>query len=469
VPTRNVTAADAGDLSVGGIGTGASPLPRWWLWRWLWPWPGPWRWRWLWDTLGVAFATLLVVYGSIGEAYPTNPADLLPAGTIPPPWPAYLLVGAAGVALLWRHRWPVTVWAFTVVTVSVYALSGYVYGAALVAPTIALYTAVSVSRTWRAVVLGTISIVALLAVGWSPGPFPPLTGPATVVPFEMLVALGLGMATANRRRYIAEIQDRAERAERSRDEEARRRVDSERLRIARELHDVVAHTMATIHVQAAAAAHVLVDPPPQAAEAIAAIRAASKDGLRELRSILDVLRQADDQDPVEPTPSLGELDVLVGTVRRAGLPTEVSIVGDLPPLPPAVDVAAYRIIQESLTNTVRHAGPATARIELAVVGGYLRVEVSDTGVGAGQPRPAGHGLIGMRERAASVGGTLDVRTGPTGGFLVRAVLPVSLGSEREVSPAARRPEPPDLGHPDQGFPDQGRPDEAQGRVDQVAP
>jgi signal transduction histidine kinase len=386
-----------------------------------------WRSRPVWDGLGVATATALIVLGSLGESYPTNPADQLPPGASPPPWPVYLLVAAAGIALAWRRRWPIGVWAFTVVTVSVYSVLGYVYGAALIAPAIALYTAVSLGRTRRAVVLGTVSIVVLMAVGGVLGPFPPLGGPVTVVPFEMLVAVGMGMATANRRAYIAEIQDRAERAERTRDEEARRRVDSERLRIARELHDVVAHTMATINVQASAAAHVLVDPPPEAAEAIAAIRAASKEGLRELRTILNVLRQADDRDPVQPTPGLGQLDVLLGTVRRAGLATEVRVVGELPPLPPAVDVAAYRIIQESLTNVLRHAGTATARVELAVRDGRLSVYVGDTGVGGGHRSggaPTGHGLIGMRERAASFGGTLEAGPGPSGGFDVLATLPV---------------------------------------------
>jgi signal transduction histidine kinase len=391
-----------------------------------------WRSRSLWDGLGVATATALIVLGSLGESYPTNPADMLPPGANPPPWPAYLLVTAAGVSLAWRRRWPVGVWAFTVVTVSVYSMLGYVYGAALIAPTIALYEAVSLVRARRAIVLGTVSIVVLMAVGGVLGPYPPLGGPVTVVPFEMLVAVGMGLATANRRRYIAEIQDRAERAERTRDEEARRRVDTERLRIARELHDVVAHTMATINVQAAAAAHVLVDPPPEAAGAIAAIRAASKEGLRELRAILNVLRQADDQDPVQPTPGLGQLDVLVGTVRRAGLATEVRFAGELPPLPPAVDVAAYRIIQESLTNVLRHAGPATATVELAVRDGRLCVHVGDTGVGDSH-RPGGarggHGLIGMRERVAAVGGTLDAGPGPSGGFDVRATLPVDVRQE----------------------------------------
>jgi signal transduction histidine kinase len=257
-----------------------------------------------------------------------------------------------------------------------------------------------------------------------------------VVPFELLVALGMGMATANRRAYIAEIQDRAERAERSRDEEARRRVDSERLRIARELHDIVAHTMATISVQAAAAAHVLVDPPTEAAEAIAAIRSASKEGLRELRTILNVLRQADDRDPVQPTPGLDQLDVLVGTVRRAGLATDVRIEGEVPPLPPAVDVAAYRIIQESLTNVLRHAGPATATVALAVADGCLSVRISDSGTGSPHRSGdglTGHGMIGMRERAASVGGRFEAGPAAQGGFVVSALLPIA-GRAEPVTP-----------------------------------
>lgn len=379
------------------------------------------------DGLGVTTAIALVVGGSIGESYPTNPADQLPPGASPPPWPMYLLVGAAGIALVWRRRWPIGVWAFTVVTVSLYSVLGGVYGAALIAPTIALYSAVSLGRTRRAVVLGTVSVVVLMAVGGVLGPFPPLGGPVTVVPFEMLGAVGLGLAASNRRAYIAEIQDRAERAERSRDEEARRRVDTERLRIARELHDIVAHTMATINVQAAAAAHVLVDPPPEAAEAIAAIRSASKEGLRELRTILNVLRQADDRDTAQPTPGLGQLDLLVGTVRRAGLATEVRVTGELPVLPPAVDTAAYRIIQESLTNALRHAGPAIATVELEVRDGRVLLRVGDTGIGPQRrsgAAPTGHGLIGMRERAASIGGTLEAGPGPSGGFEVRATLPV---------------------------------------------
>jgi signal transduction histidine kinase len=410
---------------MGGVGAVVAGRLRWWPLRSVW------------DGLGVATATALIVFGSLGESYPTSPADQLPPGASPPPWPAYLLVTAAGIALAVRRRWPVGVWAFTVVLVSAYSMLGYVYGAALIAPTIALYAVVAVSRIRRAVVLGAVSIVVLMAAGGVLGPFPVLGGPVTVVPFEMLVAVGMGMATANRRAYIAEVQDRAERAERSRDEEARRRVDSERLRIARELHDVVAHTMATISVQAAAAAHVLVDPPAEAAESIAAIRAASKEGLRELRTILNILRQADDRDQVQPTPGLDQLDVLVGTIRRAGVATKVSVAGELPPLPPAVDVAAYRIIQESLTNVLRHAGPATATVTIAVRDGCLTVQVGDSGGGLRNrsgDAPAGHGLIGMRERAASAGGTLEAGPGPHGGFEVRARLPVDGRTEAVVAP-----------------------------------
>src|SRR3954451_2457121 len=153
--------------------------------RWWWPTPA------VWDGLGVATATVLIVLGSLGESYPTNQADGLPPGSTPPPWPAYLLVAAAGIALAWRRRWPLGVLVFTIVTVSAYSMLGYVYGAALIAPTIALYSIVTVSRARWAVVLGVISILVLMAAGGLLGPYPLLGGPVNVVPFELLVALGM--------------------------------------------------------------------------------------------------------------------------------------------------------------------------------------------------------------------------------------------------------------------------------------
>jgi signal transduction histidine kinase len=239
-------------------------------------------------------------------------------------------------------------------------------------------------------------------------------------------ALFAGIAVANRNAYVDSIRDRAE-------QDARRRLDEERLRIARELHDVVAHTMATINVQAGVAAHVLPTRPEAAAESLQAIKTASKEGLRELRAILNVLRQADDADPTQPAPGTAQLEDLIAGARRAGLETTLTVTGDPVPLPAAVDLAAYRIIQESLTNTIRHAGPATAAVALGYASDELHIDVTDTG--RGQPDTGrdqaviagngdGHGLAGMRERAAAVGGTVEAGPGPAGGFRVAARLPL---------------------------------------------
>jgi signal transduction histidine kinase len=224
------------------------------------------------------------------------------------------------------------------------------------------------------------------------------------------------------------------------EQDARRRVDEERLRIARELHDVVAHTMATINVQAGVAAHVLSTRPETVAESLQAIKAASKEGLRELRAILNVLRQADDADPTQPVPGTAQLGTLITGACRAGLDTTLTVTGEPVPLPAAVDLAAYRIVQESLTNAIRHAGPATAAVSLGYHHDELRVEITDTGRGPapghngsdsngsdsnGSDGNGGHGLAGMRERAATVGGSLETGPGPAGGFRVAARLPFS--------------------------------------------
>ena len=216
------------------------------------------------------------------------------------------------------------------------------------------------------------------------------------------------------------------------EEEAARRVDAERLRIARELHDVVAHTLSMINVQAGAAAHVARERPEAAAEALEAIRLASKEGLQEMRAILNVLRQADEVDPTQPAPGLAMLDDLVATANRAGLTTTVHVVGTPRRLPPTVDLAAFRIIQESLTNAVRHAGPAIARVSVVWRDGVVGVGVTDpgrgdTGVANGAVAADGHGLLGMRERAAAVGGTVVAGPSPGGGFAVHAELPTETG------------------------------------------
>ena len=251
-------------------------------------------------------------------------------------------------------------------------------------------------------------------------PFGRFGGGVEILPFMVAVVVVAGIAMANRRAYVASIQDRAE-------QDARRRIDEERLRIARELHDVVAHTMATINVQAGVAAHVLSSRPEAAAESLQAIKAASKEGLKELRAILNVLRQADDADPTQPTPGTAQLETLIAGARQAGLETTFTVTGEQVPLPAAVDLAAYRIVQESLTNAIRHAGPATAAVSLGYHHDELRIDVTDTGrgqsVSAAAGQSGGHGLAGMRERAAAVGGTVETGPGPGGGFRVAARLP----------------------------------------------
>jgi signal transduction histidine kinase len=175
------------------------------------------------------------------------------------------------------------------------------------------------------------------------------------------------------------------------------------------------------------AAHVLSTRPEAAAEALQAIKAASKDGLRELRAILNVLRQADEAEPTQPAPGTAQLDALIAGARRAGLETTLTVTGEPVPLPAAVDLAAYRIVQESLTNTIRHAGPAAAAVSLSYHDDELRIDVADTGRGEppGAARgKAGHGLAGMRERAAAVGGTVETGPWPGGGFRVAARLPL---------------------------------------------
>jgi signal transduction histidine kinase len=233
--------------------------------------------------------------------------------------------------------------------------------------------------------------------------------------------LFLGLWVASRRAYTL----------RENEEQARRAVDAERLRIARELHDVVAHTMATINVQAGVAAHVIDQQPDQAREALSAIKSASGDAMRELRGILNVLRQADDAEhPTAPAPRLEQLDGLIEGTTRAGLPTTLTVRGEPVPLPPTVDLAVYRIVQESLTNALRYAGPTRATVELSYLDDELVLEIADAGRGVRDADPvqgSGHGIAGMRERAEATGGRLEAGPRDGAGFRVRARLPLRPG------------------------------------------
>jgi signal transduction histidine kinase len=379
------------------------------------------------DVVLVGVLTVILVYGTYGEGYPKQQADLVQfhGHPVPHPTAALALVAVACLALAGRRRYPFAVLAVSVTAVTIYTLLGYVNGAALLAPVIALYAVATQLSAWRAIALGLVTVGVLMAATAARNPFGQISGGGYyLIPGMGAAVVFGGIAVANRRAYVSSIRDRAE-------QDARRQVDEERLRIARELHDVVAHTMATINVQAGVAAHVLPTKPEAAAEALQSIKTASKEGLRELRAILNVLRQADDADPVQPAPGLAQLDALIEGARRAGLPITLTVTGQPFPLPTAVDLAAYRIIQESLTNVIRHAGPAEAGVSLSYRPDELEIDVTDTGHGpkastgpGAAGSPAGHGQAGMRERAASVGGTVQNGPRPGGGYQVTALLPV---------------------------------------------
>lgn len=384
------------------------------------------------DVVSALIVTAILLAGSYGEAHPNQPFDTQQHGHKVPYTPdvALLLVVAACLVLALKRRYPELVLGASTAAVVAYSLLGYVNGSVLLAPSIALFAVAQAVPVRRALMLAAGTLVALMAASAAGGPFGPTGGGFYLLPALIAAPLFGGIAIANRRAYVTSIQERAE-------DEARRRVDDERLRIARELHDIVAHTMATINVQAGVAEHVLGSNPAAAGDALHAIKVASKDGLRELRAILNVLRQADEGDPAQPVPGLGQLDALIAGACKAGLPTTLTRTGVPRELPAAVDLAAYRIVQESLTNVIKHAGPASATVGLSYDDAAIRIEIADNGRGTA-PGPArdgtGHGLIGMRERAASVGGTLQAGPGRERGYLVTALLPAEAGQTGDVTP-----------------------------------
>jgi signal transduction histidine kinase len=339
---------------------------------------------------------------------------------------ASILLAMGGAALLARRRYPVAVLAVTVVTtIWAGALGAKAIWFAVI---VAFFTAVLARH--RAAAIGSL-VVGYVASVWPPW----LIGQRnhTTVAFALGLAAGLMFMLV-----IAElIRIRSQRAaalEHSREQELRRRASEERMRMARDLHDVVAHNISVINVQANTALHLMDRQPERARSALVTINDVSKQALIELRSVLGVLRDVDGNSaPRAPTPGLARLGDLVETAAAAGLTVRVREDGQRAPLPADVDLTAYRIIQEALTNSARHSGGTTATVRLGFGDGGLRVEVDDDGTppGAGQPAArangSGNGIAGMTERAAALGGTLEAGPRPDGGFGVRAWLPARGG------------------------------------------
>jgi signal transduction histidine kinase len=347
----------------------------------------------------------------------------------PPPALAYVLAAVSSAALLARRRAPLVTVAVTTVCGMLVAPIGLLPTPLTVAP--ALVSAYSLAlRAERRTALAVLPSAALLVVlmpvleddfSWAD------TSRLVTVAASPLVAAVLGRSTRHRRASLALVEERALRAEESRDSEARRKVVEERVRIARELHDLVAHQITLANAQASVAAHLFDTHPDQARASVDELVRTTRHALDELRATVGLLRHRDDGSPAtEPAPGLSRLPTLVESFRRAGLEVSVQHHGTARPLPPAVDLTAYRIIQEALTNVTKHAGTGSAEVCLAWDRERVTIRVTDDGPPslARPQQPPGHGLIGMRERAAAVGGELVADRRPEGGFSVAADLPL---------------------------------------------
>jgi signal transduction histidine kinase len=245
------------------------------------------------------------------------------------------------------------------------------------------------------------------------------------IPIFFVVSWIAGLALGHQLREMRSVQARAQRAEREREERARSAVAEERQRIARELHDVVAHSISVMTVQAGGVRRLLHAEQTREREALETIEETGRQALAEMRRMLGILRQPTDEPALVPQPSMASLETLVEQVREAGLPVEYRIEGDPLPLPPGIELSAYRIVQEALTNALKYAGPARAEVSVSYGRDALELEITNDGRVDGDAERTGHGLIGMRERVAVFGGTLEAGPRPgADGFVVKARLPV---------------------------------------------
>jgi signal transduction histidine kinase len=356
-----------------------------------------------WPPLGdVALATVLSVVPVLGDAVTTRPRRANLAAVV-------LVALAQTVPLAWRRVRPVAVLAVAVAaTVALFALTGrYEWVGAVVA----LYTVAG--RCERPVAVGA-GLATLLALGVVAGlDRRPGAAIENTVWLAMVWVIGA---------YLGELRARTRRAERERELEARRAVADEQARIARELHDVIAHNVSVMLVQAAAGEDVFDERPDRAREALTAIQGAGREALTELRHLLNA--EGGDGLPLAPQPRLDRLDWLAGQVRAAGLLVDVRVEGRPFPLPSGVDMAAYRIVQEALTNTLKHARASRAAVLVRYGPTGVVLDVSDDGHGPAGGGAGGRGIIGMRERAALYGGYLWAGPAPGVGFRVYAHLPV---------------------------------------------
>ena len=340
------------------------------------------------------------------------------------------LLALQTLPVAWRRRSPIGVLCLTGFAITAYSVLGYTETNGFLGVFVAFYTVAAHEPRRRATISAAITACGILISFAAYATFDSMTGwtaglTATCLSFGLAWLIGDNLRV--RRAYTRQLEQRAAELEIEREEKATQAVTEERARIARELHDVVAHYVSVMVVQAAGARRIADKDPVAARGALEAVEAAGRTALAEMRRMLEVLR-ADDTG-MGPQPGLGEIDRLIGNVRDAGLPVEYSVEGTACCLPAGMDLAAYRIVQEALTNTVKHGGRATARVTVRYTTETLEIEVIDDGRGAAAPLLSaadggGHGLIGVKERVALFGG--ELHTGPvlTGGYRVLARMPI---------------------------------------------
>ncbi|PDP88225.1 two-component sensor histidine kinase [Glycomyces fuscus] len=368
-----------------------------------------------------AWITLVLLFLSLGSTLVVGLVDPAPVYNDPWPW-GYALIVAACLPVLWRTAWPCATGLLSVAASTSYYPLGFPDGLVMLCTAVMLYTLVRRGYRKFGWALGISQFLVVNAYEIAlVGSFRP---EAVGLVAWVVVLLCAGEVVRWRHEYLRADREREAESTRTREEELLRRASEERVRLARDVHDTVAHNISLINVQAGTALYLMETEPQRAAEALATIKQTSKDTLTELRGMLGVLRAVDEAAPRSPVPGLDRVEELAEGTRGAGVDVAVEVGGVPGHLPVSTDSAAYRTVQEALTNVVRHSGASSARVGIEHGASFLVVEVTDDGAGTLGPPVPGNGITGMRERAALVGGTVDAGPLRGGGFRVRARFPL---------------------------------------------
>jgi signal transduction histidine kinase len=401
------------------------------------------RLRWNQDFVDVAMA-LVLASAALAIAWARDVHSLIAASGAGPLTPvSAALILAQTLPVTVRRRYPVPVLVTTGVAIGLYSALGYSEAGANLGVLVALYTVAAHTDRRTATLAGAFTALGILLTSASYVQRDPRAADQLLVVYPEYSVAWVAGTYLRRRQDLEALRERSTRLERERDERARLAVAEERSRIARELHDVVAHHVSVMVVQAGAARRVVATDPTSARAAMAAVESAGRTALSEMRRMLEVLRE--EGPDFEPEPSLTEVAGLVARVRAAGLSVDLEISGARPEVPTGADLAAYRIVQEALTNVVKHAGKAVAHVRISYMPDRVEVEVTDDGRGAAAHLvvdSGGRGLVGMRERALLYGGTVEAGPVTAGGYRVHAAFPIEVplrtAQQREAAAPPRK-------------------------------